>query len=48
MVHDKVTIDNLHEVIYMVNLSHVTLSCNSCNMKMCVIYVIKLLDKVTC
>ena len=37
MVHDKVTISNLHEVIYMVNLSHVTLSCNSCNMKMYVI-----------
>ena len=42
MLLDKLTFDNLHDLWYMVRLSHVTFSCNLIRMKMYIIYVTKL------
>jgi len=45
MVHDKVTTSNLRAVIYMVNFPPVTLSCNSWDTTLLVIYLVSLLWK---
>ena len=42
MVHDKVTTSNLRAVIYMVNFPPVTLSCNSWDTTLLVIYLVSL------